>query len=112
MRDLVLPFLDLGVVELLDASALHADEMVVMLAFVQLEDRLAGFEMVTNQKPGLLKLRQHAINGRETDVETFGQELFVDIFGGQMPHLGRLEQVDDLDAWQRGLEAGAFEVVR
>src|SRR5207237_8257647 len=85
VRDFVLPFLDLGVVELLDAPALHADEMVVMLAFVQLEDRLAGFEMVTDQKPGLLELRQDAINGRKADVEAFGQELLVDVLGRQMP---------------------------
>jgi len=76
--------------------------MIVMLALVQFEDRLARFEMVADEEPGLLELRQHAIDGREPDVETFGQELPIDVFGGQMADLGRLEQIDDLDppaAW-------------
>ena len=54
VRDLVLPLLDLRVVELLDAATLHADEMVVMLSFVQLEHRLAGLEMMTNEETRLL----------------------------------------------------------
>ena len=36
-RNLALPRLDLGIEELLDASALEAHEVVVMLAFIQLE---------------------------------------------------------------------------
>ena len=40
-RDLGLPLLDLRVVELLDAAALHAHQVVVMRALVQLEHRLA-----------------------------------------------------------------------
>ena len=48
-RDLLLPLLDLRVVELLDAAALQADEVVVMRAFVELEDRLAGLEVVADR---------------------------------------------------------------
>src|SRR6266540_375062 len=44
--DTHLALLDFGVVELFDAPALHAHQMVVMAALVQLENRLVGLEMV------------------------------------------------------------------
>ena len=110
-RDLELPLLDLRVVELLDASALHADEMVVVLAFVQLEHGLARLEVMADQEAGLLELRQHAIDGGEADVESLGKQQLVDVLGGQVTHLRRLEQVDDLEPRQRRLEAGALEIV-
>ena len=87
-----------AIVELLDPPALHADEMVVVRALVQFEDRLARFEMVAHQQPRLLELRQHAVDRGEPDVETFGQQLPVDVLGGQVADLGRLEQIDDLAA--------------
>ena len=110
--DLVLPLLDLRVVELLDAAALQADEVIVVAALVQLEHRLARLEMVADEEPGLLELRQHPIDGREADVEALGQQLSIDVLGGQVTDLRRFEQVDDLEPRHRGLEAGMLEVVR
>ena len=49
-----------GVVEFDDLAGVHADDVVVLVAFVQFEDRLAAFEMVALQQPRLLKLGQHA----------------------------------------------------
>jgi hypothetical protein len=66
--DGVLPLLDGRVIELLDAPALEADEVVVVMSLVQLEHRLARVEMVAHEEPRLLELRQHAINGGEADV--------------------------------------------
>ena len=111
MRDLVLPLLDVGVVELLHPAALQAHEVVVVLALVELEHRLAGFEVVADEEAGLLELGEHAIDGREADVEAFGQQQLVDVLGGQVPDLRRLEEVDDLEARQRGLEAGALQIL-
>ena len=111
-RDPDLPLLDLGVVELLDPPALQADEVVVVRALVELEHRLARLEVMADQEPGLLELRQHAIDRGEADVESLGKQHLVDVLGGQVPHLGRLEEVDDLEARQRGLEAGALEILR
>ena len=105
-----LPLLDLGVVELLDAAALHADEMVVVLAFVQLEHRLAGFEMMAHEQARLLELRQHAIDGGKADVETLGQQHPVDVLGGQVPHLRRLEEIDDLEPRHRRLEPRVLQI--
>ncbi len=105
-----LPLLDSRVVELLDAPALQADEMVVVMALVQLEDGLAGLEMMADEKARLLELRQDAIDGRETDVEALVEQLAIDVFRGQVPHLRRLEQVDDLEPRHGCLEAGVLEV--
>src|SRR5690348_7363839 len=87
--DLVLAPLDLGIVELLDPAALQAYEMIVMATLVQLEHRLAGLEVLAREKPGLLELREHAIDRREPDVDAFGDQRLVDIFGREMAHLAR-----------------------
>ena len=51
-----LALLDCFVVELLDATALHAHEMIVMVAFIQLEHRLAALEVMAHKKTGLFEL--------------------------------------------------------
>jgi len=112
LRDLDLPLLDLGIEEFLDAPAGQAHEMVVVLLVVELEDRLARLEVVADQESRLLELREHAIDGRETDVEPVGEELLVDVLGRHVADGRLLEDVDDLEARKRGLEAGAAEVVR
>src|SRR5438552_16520158 len=52
--DTNLALLDLGVVELFDAAALHAHEVIVMAALVQLENRLVGLEMVPLEDASLI----------------------------------------------------------
>src|SRR5450432_1122124 len=110
--DLGLPLFDLRVEKLLDASALHADEMVVVAALVELEHRLARLEMMTDQKAGLLELREDAVHGGEADVEAFGEQLPIDVFGRQVPHRALFEQVDDLQTRQRGLQPCGLQVLR
>jgi hypothetical protein len=84
--------------------------MVVVMTFVQLEDGLAGFEVMTDQQTRLLELREHAVDGGEADVEPFVEKLAVDVFRREVPHLRRLEQVDDLEPRHGGLEAGILQV--
>ena len=52
LRNAALALLDLGVEEFLDAAAIHANQMVMVLAFVELEHRLAGLEVVARQDAG------------------------------------------------------------
>jgi hypothetical protein len=85
--------------------------MVVMRPLVELEHGLAGLEMMAHEEPGLLELGEHAVDGGKPDVETFAQEHLVDVLGGQVPDLRRLEEVDDLEARQGGLEARALEIL-
>ena len=111
-RDPELPLFDLRIEEFLDAAALQANQVIVVTALVELEHRFARLEMVADQQPRLLELRQHAVHRRQADVDTVGQQLLVDILGGQMPDLALLEQVDDPQPRQRRLETGILEVVR
>ena len=55
-------------VKLLDSPALQAHQVVVVAALVELEDRLAGFEVLPRKQPGLLELREHPVDGGEPDV--------------------------------------------
>ncbi len=111
-RDRDLPLLDLGVEEFLDVAALQADEVIVVATLVQFEDRLPALEVMPRQQAGLLELREHAVDGREPDVHAFGQEDLVDVFGGQMALVAVLEQIEDLQPRQRGLQADGLEIVR
>ena len=52
----MLTLLDFSVVKLLDLAAIQAHQMVVVLAFIQLIDRLAALEMTSAQNVCLLKL--------------------------------------------------------
>ena len=85
--------------------------MVVVLALVELEHRLAGLEMVARQNAGLLELHQHAVDGGQAHVGAIGQQHLVDVFGAHVA-LGRfLEDFQHLDAWQRGFEPAVLQFV-
>ena len=74
MRDGPLALFDLGVEELLDTTAVQAHQVVVVLALVEFEHRLARLEVAAPQQPGLLELHQHAVDGGQADVGAFGQQ--------------------------------------
>src|SRR5205085_6080228 len=99
------------VVELLDAAALQAHEVIVVPALVQLEHRLAGLEMLAREEPGLLELGEDAIHRGEADVDAFGDERLVDVFCGEMADFARLEELEDLAARKCRLEATLLQAV-
>lgn len=96
----LLPLLDFLIVKLFDASAIKTDEMVVVRAFVEFEDRLARFKMVSMKQTGLLELCKDAINRCQTDIHIFGQQDLVDILGTQVTHLAVLENVENFEPWK------------
>jgi hypothetical protein len=102
---------DLGVVELLDLAARRADQVVVVRAFVQLVDRLAAFEVAALQDAGLLELREHAVHRGQADVGMLVQQHAKHVFGRHVPLAAGLEDLENLQAWQCGLEAGILEFV-
>ena len=61
-RDFVLQGFDFGIVEFRYLAAFHTDDMVMVVALVQLINRLARFKMMALQNTRLLKLGQHAVN--------------------------------------------------
>src|ERR1035438_10123005 len=72
--DAALALLDLAVEELLNAAAVEADEVIVVLAFVQLEHGLAGFEVIAREDAGLLELHQDAVDGGQADIGVLGEQ--------------------------------------
>ena len=51
--DHLLPAFDLGVIELFDLAATGADQVVVVLAFIEFVNGLAAFEMAAAQEAGV-----------------------------------------------------------
>src|SRR5215469_17400255 len=64
-----LALLDVGVEELLHTTALQAHEVIVVAALVELEHGLAGLEVMPDEQSRLLELREHAVDGREPDIQ-------------------------------------------
>jgi len=112
LRNLDLALLDFLIEEFLDLAAIQADQMVVVRTFVQLEHRLAGFEVIALQQAGLLKLRQHAIDRGQADIQVVIQQNTVHVLGAQMTHFGIVEDVENLQTGQRRFEAAGFQLGR
>jgi hypothetical protein len=60
--------------------------MIVVGPLVQFENRAAGFEIAARQQAGLLELGQDAVDGRQADIELYGQQGPVDVLGAQVPN--------------------------
>ena len=103
--NIVLAAFNLGIHELLDAAAVEADQVVVVLARVKLINRLSRLEVTAQQQTGLLELHEHAVDGCETDVGPFLEQNPVDIFRAQVALLSILEGLQYFQARPRGFEA-------
>src|SRR4030095_10019694 len=66
---------------------------------------------MADEQARLLELCEHPVDRGKPDVHPFAQQQLVDVLGRQVPDLGRLEEVDDLQTRQRGLEAGALQIL-
>ena len=107
----LLALLDLGVVELFHLPAIQADNVVVVLALVELIDRLPTFKLAARQDAGLLKLRQHPVDRGQSHVRSLLQQDAVHVFGRHMALATALENFENFQAGNRGFEPGAFEFV-
>ena len=110
LGDTGLAFFDFGVEEFLDLAALNADQMVVVVALVELEHRLVAVEVVAHQQSRLLELGEHAIDRGQTDVLALVGQQAIDLFCGHVALLALLEQIQDFQARQGGFQADALEV--
>ncbi len=81
-------------------------------AGVEFVDGLAGFKVVAVEQASLLELRQDAVDGSQADVHVFSQQDLVDIFGSQVTHGAVLEDFQDFQARERGLQAACLQVGR
>ena len=108
-RHLALARFDVGIKELFHAAAVQAHQMVVVLALIQLEHRLAAFEVVAAENAGLLELHQHPVHRGQTHVRALREQSLEDILGSHVALRAFLEHLKDLDARQSGLQPIALE---
>ena len=102
---------DLWVVKLFDASTVQANQVVVVLAFVQFIDGALAFKVAAFQDVSLLKLHQHAVDGGNANIHVLQHQLAVHVLCRHVALGALLEQLQDFQARRGGFEANAFEVV-
>lgn len=111
LSDGALALFDDLVEELDNGAAFDADDMVVMPAAIELEDRLTTLEVVANHEARALELGQDPIDGRKPDLLIGGQELLVDLLGAEMPLLAGLQDMKNLQPRHCHFEPGLFDLL-
>lgn len=109
LGDGLLALLNLGIKKLLDAAAHDTHEVVVVRALVEFKNRLAVVEMIARQQARLLKLREHAVHRRQTDIDVFAQELPIDVLGTHVALIAALKNLEDFQAWQSRLQTDGLQ---
>ena len=107
---LPLAVLDGLVDELRHPVAANADQVVVVLAGGELEDRRPAVEVVADDEPGLLELGEHPVHRREPDRFSGGEEGAVDILRAHVAVGAGVENLEDPQAGQGRLQPRALEV--
>ena len=95
LRNFILQALNFLVMKLGNIATFHAHQMVVVLALVQLVNRLACFKMMAQQNACLFKLREHTVNRRHAHFNAFVQQNAVYIFRAQMLIGVRFKQIQN-----------------
>ena len=107
----VLALFDFGIGEFFDYAAIGANEMIVVVAVIELEHGFAAIELAAHQNAGLLELRQNAIHRSQTNIHIFGDERAINIFGTLVTKVGLAENVKNLQARERRLQTHVFQFV-
>ena len=83
----------------------------MVLARVEFEHRVSFREMMTDDKPGRLELRQNTVNRREAEVVARGHQRPIDILGAHVPITVLLQEGKDLDPRLRRLQTSVLQLV-
>lgn len=106
----MLALFDLDVVKLFYLATIKTHQMVMVLAFVELKHRLAGFKITAEQQPSLLKLGQNPVNRSQTHVGAIVQQHPKHVFSGHVALLARLKNFQYFQSGQGCFEAGTFQL--
>jgi hypothetical protein len=82
-----------------------------MLAAVDLEDGLAGFEEVALQQAGLLELGQYAVNRGQANIHMVSDEHAIDVLCRHVALSAFLEKLKNLQARNGGFQADVLETL-
>lgn len=103
--DGILALFNFGVVKLLNPPAIDAHQVVVMLAVIDFENRLAGFKEVALEQAGLFKLRQNAIDSGQANIHVFIDEHAIDVFRRHVADIAFFEKLKNFQARKGGFQA-------
>ena len=109
-RDLVLTFFDIGIGKFRNPAAVGTNEVIVVFTIVEFKDGLPAIKLAACQNAGLFKLRQHPIHGGQSDFDAFTNQHPINILGAQVALARFVEDIQDLQARKRGLQAHVLEV--
>ncbi len=104
--------LDHSVLEFLNLTAVHADQMVMLDTRVELKNRPVAVEIMPNNDAHLGKLREHPIDRGEANVVTILMESLIHFFGRQMRPLTASQNAQDLQPRQCDLEPCTTQLIR
>lgn len=107
----ILALFNFRIVKLLNSSALDANQMVVVLAVIDLENCLARLKKMPLQQAGLLELGEHAVNRGQADVHVFGNKHPVHIFGRHVAKRTFLKKLKNFQARKGGFQADILEAL-
>lgn len=110
-RHSLLTLLDLGIIKLFNTAAIETYQVVVVLALVKFIDCLVTLKMAADQNVGVFKLRQYPVNRGQADIRALLHQHSEYILGRHVPLAAGLENFQNFQSRQGGLEAGAFEFV-
>ncbi len=68
LRNIVLQLFDFFADEFDDVPGLDTHHVIVMVAVIEFENRMAALEIVARDKAGRLELSQHPVNRGQADV--------------------------------------------
>ena len=90
--------------------ASSVDDVVVVLALVELEHRSRALEMMPRDQPGRLELRQHPVHGRQPDVLVRLEQMLINVLRAHVARRRSAEDLQNLQARQRDLESRLAQV--
>ena len=102
------PF-DGAVDEFFHLAAGGADQVVVMIAIIELEQGSARLELTANDNARFGKLHQYAVDGCEADVDLLVEHETVDLFRRQVLGCALMKELQDAQSWKSRFQAGSAQ---
>src|SRR5690606_19422400 len=110
-RHVVLQLLNTGFVNLDHFSAAGTDEVIVVIAVIEFEHGPRAIKLAARENTRLLKLGKNAINGGQADIDVFGDQGTVNIFGALVPGIRSTKNIKNLEAGERGFQPRALQFI-
>ena len=108
--DLMLTLFDFCVGELGNTTAVRTDQVVMVITVVEFKDRLATIKLAASQNPGLFKLGQDAVDGRQANIDAFAKQGAIDVLSAQVALTRFSENIQNFQARKCGLQTNILQI--